>query len=164
MSDCKRTFGRVAQMIRPKAGHRLLFVFDELMDAETISERVPDPQFVCTARMDSRRFIINTDGRASITPRAGYEVRGVIWELHEVAVTCLDLQLGVPSGVDRFGGFSRDQAGRLIVSEFHAYRNREFGRAHPDYLAVILKAARLHDFPQAYVDQVQGWDVDQQAA
>jgi hypothetical protein len=164
MSKSKLTFARVAKMIRPKVGCRLIFVYDDMMDAEVMAERVPDPEFICTARMESRRFLINTDGIASITPRSGFEVHGVIWQVEEIGVTCLDLQLGVPGGVDRFGGFSRNNSGKLIVSEFYMYRNRELGTAHPDYLTVILNAARKHGFPDDYIEQIERWDVDRQAA
>jgi hypothetical protein len=61
----------------------------------------------------------------------------------------------VPGGVDRFGGFSRNHAGTLIVSEFYATRNRELGTAHPDYLGLILTAARKHRFPGDYIEQIE---------
>ena len=48
MSDSKLTFARVAQMIRPKVGCRLIFVYDVMMEAEVMAERVPDPEFICT--------------------------------------------------------------------------------------------------------------------
>jgi hypothetical protein len=164
MSDSKLTFARVAQMIRPKVGCRLLFVYDDLMDADVMAERVPDPEFICTARMESRRFLINTDGIASITPRMGFEVHGVIWQVEEIGVTCLSLQLGVPSVYDRFSAFARDPAGQLIISEFYATRNRQLGSAHPSYLAVIVDAARKWSFPECYIEELQGWDIDRQAA
>lgn len=164
MRGSKLTFARAGKMILPKAGHRLLFAYDDLMDAETVAERIPNPKFVCAARIESRRLIVNSDGLASITPRKDFEVHGVIWEVEEVAMTSLDLQLGVPSGVDRFGAFARDPAGTLVVSEFYAYRNLELGAAHPDYLAVILRAARAHRFPSAYLEQLARWDIDCQAA
>src|SRR5258708_2150391 len=131
MSDSKLTFARVAQMIRPKVGCRLLFVYDDLMDDEVMAERVPNPEFICTARMESRRFLVNRDGIASITPRIGFEVHGVIWQVEEIGVTCLDLQLGVPGGVDRFGGLNPNRAGRVIVREVYLFPQREAEAAHP---------------------------------
>jgi hypothetical protein len=97
MPNSKLTFARVAQMIRPKGGCRLLFVYDNLMDADVMAERVPDPEFICTARMESRRFLVNTDGIASITPRIGFEVHGVIWQVEEIGVTCLDCNSACPA-------------------------------------------------------------------
>jgi hypothetical protein len=117
MSGSKLTFQCVPQMIRLRAGNRLLFVYDEMMDPAVMAERVPDPEFVCTAHMESQGFIINADGIVSITPRQGFEVHGVVWQVEEIAVSCLDLLLGVPGPVERFGGFSRNLAGTLIVSE-----------------------------------------------
>jgi hypothetical protein len=151
-------------MIRPKVGCRLIFTYNDMMDAEVMAERVPNPEFICTARMESRRFLVNTDGIASITPRKGFEVHGVIWQVEEVGVTCLSLQLGVPSIYDRFGAFARDPAGQLIISEFYATRNRQLGSAHPSYLAVIVNAARKWQFPESFVEELQSWDIDRQAA
>src|SRR5258707_13148969 len=102
-------------MIRPQPGHRLLFAYDELMTESVIRERCPDPVFICTARLTSRRFIVNSDGLASIVPRRDFTVHGVVWEVHDIALTCLSLQLGVPSVYDRFGAFARDPAGQLII-------------------------------------------------
>jgi hypothetical protein len=151
-------------MIRPQPGHRLLFTFDELMDESVIRERCPDPVFITTAQILSRRFIVNSDGLASIVPRRDYAVHGIIWEVHDVAMTCLDIRLGVPSVYERFGAFARNDAGTLIVSEFHATRNGQFGVAHPSYLSVIVEAARKWEFPDGYVEQIQGWDIDRQCA
>lgn len=110
--------------------------------------------------MQNRRFIVNSDGRASIGPGVGFDVFGVIWEVDEVAMTLLDLQLGVPGDIDRFGSFTRTMAGTLIVSEFYRWRNLQPGVAHPDYLAKIVNAARFHGFPADYIEDVQRWDVD----
>src|SRR5258708_5351431 len=59
----------VAQMVRPRPAHRLLFAYDELMAESVIRQRCPDPVFICTARLTSRRFIVNSDDLASIVPR-----------------------------------------------------------------------------------------------
>lgn len=154
----------IAQMIRPQPGRRLLFAYDELMGESVIRERCPDPVFITTARILSRRFIVNSDGLASIVPRRDYTVHGIIWEVHDVAMTCLDIRLGVPSVYERFGAFARDPAGTLIVSEFHATRNRQSGVANPNYLSVIIEAAQKYGFPADYVEQIQGWDIDRQCA
>ena len=74
----------VAQLIWPRPGHRLLFVFYEMMDQSVIRERCPDPIFICTARLTSRRFIVNSDGLASIVPRRDYMVHGIVWEVHDL--------------------------------------------------------------------------------
>ena len=59
MSDQTQPLAHVvAQMIRPRPGHRLLFSYDELLDQSVIRERCPDPVFICTARLMSRRLIV----------------------------------------------------------------------------------------------------------
>ena len=78
----------------------------------------------------------------------------------EVAMACLDLQLGVPQVYDRYGAFGRDPTGKMILMEFHATRNQRPerpGRARPDYLSPIVDAARSRGVPQSYLEQLQDW-------
>jgi hypothetical protein len=84
----------------------------------------------------------------------------VVWEIDDVAMTCLDLQLGVPATYDRFGTFARNSAGTPIVVEFHATRDYRVGRAHPDTIGPIVVAAIARGFPPEYVDELLEWDMD----
>jgi hypothetical protein len=95
-----------------------MFVYDTLMNRDILAERAPDPELVTTARINSRRFIINRDGLPGITPRRGHTVYGVVYQLPDISLTCLSLQMGFPTTVERFGGFVRDPAGTLMVVEF----------------------------------------------
>src|SRR5437762_446072 len=96
----------MAQLVRPRPGHRLIFAYDGLMQEERIRELCREPRFVTTARYLSKRLIVNDDGVATLVPRRNFTVHGVIWEVSEIAQTGLDICMGVPGIYDRFGSFA----------------------------------------------------------
>lgn len=147
------------QLVRPRPGYRLVFAYDGMMAEATIRELCPDPRFVMVARYLSKRWIINDEGVATLVPRRGYKVWGVIWEISEVDQTGLDIFMGVPGVFDRFGSFARAPAtDELIASEYYGARNnRTFGKASIGYLAPIIDAARHWQFPESYLDEVAAW-------
>ena len=148
----------MAELVRPRPGHRLIFTYDELMNPDRISVLCPEPRFVTTARYLSRQFTINSDGVATARPQRGHVVHGVVWEVSEIEVAALDLAMGVPSLNDRFGAFARGAGEELVTTEFYASRNmRSLGTAKPSYLNVILDAARHWQFPESYLDEVAAW-------
>ena len=145
----------VRTMIRPSLGRRLLFTFSDDMDPKVLGERVLDPVFICAARIESRRFAINEDGRATILPRANHCIHGAVYEVDDCGMTCLGLWLGVPSVHDRFGALARNGDGRLVLVEYHGTRNPNLGRAEPGYLRTIVDAARSHGFPAEYIEELE---------
>ena len=150
----------VRTMVRPRRGFRLLFTFADDMDPAVLGARCPDPVFVCTAYIESRKFIIDGDGRATIRPRKNHSVYGAVFEVDDLAMTCLGLWLGVPSVHDRFGAFGRNVDGKMVLMEYHGTRARGLGRAEPDYIRTIMDAARSYGFPPTYLDELSEWDVD----
>jgi hypothetical protein len=153
----------VAGMIRAQLGNRLWFVFDQAMDPQVAAQRVPDPVFVTTAHIPSRRFMVNTDGMAMVVPRRDFSVFGIIFEVADVALAALDVQLGVPHDWHRYGCLGRDPGQRPILMEFHTPAQRRpsrLGQADPSYMRPIVEAARKWGFPQEYLDQFRFWCSD----
>lgn len=144
-------------LLRPTMGYRHLFAYGSLLDEALLRERCPDPTFLTLAHYDSRRFIINSDGVATLVPRKGYRTYGVLWLVHEIGLAALDIHAGVPQEYDRFGAFARSASGELCVSEFYATRNRTEGNADSKYLRPIIAAALQWKFPDAYVAEIASW-------
>ena len=95
---------------------------------------------------------------ATLVPRQTSVVYGVIWEISDIALTGLDICMGMPGIYDRFGSFARSPAGELISSEYYGARNnRTLGKAEPDYLRPILDAARRWGFPEPYLEEIASW-------
>ena len=144
-------------LLRPKMGFRHLFAYGPLLDQDLIRERCPDPEFITLAHYEGRRFIVNSDGIATIIPRKDFKVYGVIWSVHEIGLAALDIHAGVPHDHERYGCFARSASGQLCVSEFYATRNRTEGLADRDYLRPIIAAARHWKLPAAYIKEMASW-------
>jgi hypothetical protein len=157
MADPRRLSQMATNLLRPPMGYRHLFVYGPLLDEDLLRERCPDPELITVAHYDSRRFIINSDGIATAFPRRGHRVYGVVWRVHEIGLTALDIHAGVPYRHDRFGAFARTADGELCVSEFYAARNHTPGTANPSYLEPIIAAARRWKFPDSYLEEIAGW-------
>src|SRR5260370_885355 len=141
-------------LLRPRMGHRHLFVYGPLLDEGLLRERCPDPEFITVAHYDSRRFMVNSDGIATAFPRRDHRVYGIIWCVHEIGLTALDIHAGVPHWHDRFGAFARTADGQLCVSEFYAARNHAPGKADPAYLQPIIATARRWKFPNSSIEEM----------
>src|SRR5882757_986648 len=87
-----------SSMIRPRQGYRLWFTYDAAMNPAIAAQTVPDPVFVTKASIPSRRFIINSEGTASLVPRRNFAIFGIVWEVPDYGMALLDLKLGVPHG------------------------------------------------------------------
>lgn len=157
MTDPRCVLNVAGKLLRPSMERRHLFVYDDLLDEGLLRRRCPTAIFVAVARYDSRRWIINSAGTASIVPRRDHQVHGIVWSVHEIELTALDIQMGVPSQCDRYGSFAKTTNDQLCVSEFYASRNRTFGQASPAYVALIAAAARRWGFPERYSDEITGW-------
>lgn len=141
----------------PRPGFRHLLAHSDLMVEERLRELGSEAEFVSVAHFESRRWIVNTDGVASIVPRRGHRVYGVIWRLPEIEMPALDLFLEVPHLFDRYGALAYLANGRRISAEYYVARNHEMGSATQEYLEPILKTGRQFGFPESYLDEISGW-------
>jgi hypothetical protein len=158
------TFSRVPPLVLPRQGHRLILVFDDLMDPAALEAVCYEPNLVGVARYTSKCFVINDAGVATLYPRRDSEVWGVIWEISEFAQVGLDLCLGVPSECERFGSFARGINGEMIASEYYGRRNnRTRGLASSNYLDKIIAAGQTHGLPASYLKELRRWQVTKAA-
>jgi len=146
--------GTQPDLIRPRPGHRHIFVFDELMVESRIRELCAEPTFVTTARCLGKRFVINDEGVATLLPLGGYTT---YWEIHEVSLTGLDIAQGMPGCTTRFGSLARGPADELVSSDYYGANNRTLGKASTGYLQLILDEGRRRGFPGNYLYEVASW-------
>jgi hypothetical protein len=157
MTDVQTFFRVASRLLLPGAGFRHVFLFDERMDGEALREICPSPEFVGIGFYDSRRWIINQSGEASILPRRGRRVYGVIWRVHEVEMAALDMFYGVPQRFERYGSLATFVDGRRSTSEFYSARDRNPGAAAPGYLRRIIEIGRELGFPDQYLKELNTW-------
>lgn len=151
-------FARISTgFVHPTLGYRHLFSYADMMSEDQLRELGSEAEFVSVAHYESRRWIVNSAGVASIVPRRGYRVHGVIWRLPEVEMAALDIHLDVPQVFDRYGALAYLPNGRRITAEYYVARNNELGSATPEYLEPILKTGQQFGFPESYLEEISGW-------
>jgi hypothetical protein len=157
MSGDQKCFRAVSKVVLPGMGYRFVLLFDELMDGERLRKFLPSPTFIGVGYYESRRWIINSSGRASILPRRGHRVYGTVWKLHEIEVAALDMHYGVPEIFERYGSFATFADGRRCTSEFYSARDRQVGAVDPEYLRQVTGVGRQLEFPDSYLEELSAW-------
>lgn len=147
----------MAEMIRPKPGHRLIFTYDLLMDDTAIRNHCPEARFISTARVLNRQFVVNSEGAVTAVRRKGCATHGIVWEIAEAEAIHLESFLGVPKDVDRFGAFARTQRGSLIAVEFYGSGNHRHGEASHGDISRLLALANRREFPESYQQEIASW-------
>ncbi len=136
----------------------LYFAYGSNMHREQMSQRCPGAQALGLAKLRNWRFIITSDGVASILHQPGKIVHGVLWELTLAHVRVLDRYEGVARGwyekvhlpVQRQGGGAR----ALI----YVGTNKKEGRPIPQYHSdIVLPAARDWSLPLNYLTELEAW-------
>ncbi|MFN4014241.1 MAG: hypothetical protein ACK4JB_02815 [Reyranella sp.] len=146
----------MAEMIRPQPGYRLIFVYDLLMD-EVEVRRHCAAQFVSTARVLKRQFVVNSEGAVTSVRRDGYAIHGIVWQASEAEALQLEDFLGVPRKVDRFGAFARTQRDGLVAVEFYGARNHRHGEANHGDIEKLLALVKQREFPDSYRREIASW-------
>lgn len=129
----------------------LYFAYGLNMDPAGMSERCPRSRALGLARLPRHRFIITTDGYASVVRDARESVHGVLWDCALADIRTLDRFEDIGSGlyvkinqpVIVEGG-----AKRALV---YVGRSGTVGKPLPGYLEQVIAAARHWALPEAYV-------------
>jgi len=147
----------MAQLVTPAPGHRHVFAFDLLMREDRIREYCPSARLVTAARLLSRQWIVNQDGVATIMPRRGAVVHGVVWRITEREQADIETHLGVPGAVDRFGALARGPQEEMIATELYASGKHRFGVADTLDIPQLIIIGRELGFPEAYIGELATW-------
>jgi len=147
----------MGEMIRPRAGHQMLFTFDRLMDDTAIRAHCPEVRFVCSAKLRSRRLVFSRSGTTTIVSARGAEVHGVVWEVRESVIPALDAKFDVPEIRSRRGAFARSADSQLIPCEHYFGRDCRAGKPEPREVLGLIELAKYWGFPSSYVRELVGW-------
>jgi gamma-glutamylcyclotransferase (GGCT)/AIG2-like uncharacterized protein YtfP len=109
------------------------------------------------ARLDGWRFVITIDGYASVAPRAGAAVHGVLWRLTPRDLAALNTFESLDSGLYRRTLLTVRIASRHARALVYVGRGGGEGRPKPGYLEAVLAAARDWDLPPRYVGELKRW-------
>jgi gamma-glutamylcyclotransferase (GGCT)/AIG2-like uncharacterized protein YtfP len=133
------------------------FAYGSNMDMKQMASRCPEASLLGWAQLPGYVFRINHYGVATVVPSTS-TVYGVLWKLSLADEARLDCYEGVQ------GGFYTKNCVKVEDHDLHRTEaliylaaNTEEGPPRPGYLEAIIKAARFHRFPEAYVAQLHAW-------
>lgn len=140
----------------------LYFAYGSNIDAGQMFSRLGSAEFIAIAVLDNHRLVFNrrgdyrAGGVASIEPKRGDHVYGVVWRIPDDGFSKLDRIEG-PNSYDRIPIRVQSLAGDPLDCETYvAYPQGHFA---PDnnYLDVIVRAAEAHGFPEEYVAYLESF-------
>jgi hypothetical protein len=135
----------------------LHFAYGSNMSRPHMQARCPGAAALGIATLAGWRFIINTDGYASIAPQGGGIVHGVLWQLTARDLAAVNAYENVSSGlyVRRMLPVLH-QGRREPALTYIAVRQGE-GMPRPGYMALVVAAAREWALPEPYIGSLMRW-------
>lgn len=132
------------------------FAYGSNLDVEQMARRCPGARLVGPAVLDGYRlgFTVHSElwegGVADIVAAPGARVHGVLWDLNDEQLAALDRYEQVPVMYRRV----RVSVGGESVWTYEVVEKRPHVAPSARYRDVIVRAARAHGFPAAYVDAI----------
>ena len=135
----------------------LHFAYGSNMSRALMCKHAPGAEPVGTASLSNYRFVITTDGYASVEPMRAEAVHGVLWRLTPRDRIGLDAWENIAGGSYRAETLPVRQAGRRQLALVYVARPSGFGQPKPGYMELVVAAARVWNLPPAYVASLQAW-------
>jgi hypothetical protein len=135
----------------------LYFGYGSNMDAGTMARRCPASKPLGPARLVRHRFLVNTDGYATVAR----DPRCTVWGL------LFDLALGDVPALDRYESLSTGLYSKLVQPVLSADRPKRAlvyvgrsgkpGPPRPGYMEPVVAAARAIGAPAGYLRELESW-------
>jgi gamma-glutamylcyclotransferase (GGCT)/AIG2-like uncharacterized protein YtfP len=135
----------------------LYFAYGSNMSRALMRPRCPSAREIGVASLAGYRFIVTTDGYASIVRSPGGIVHGLVWRLAPRDLAALHAYESLDRGLYRTATLPVRIGARQAAALVYVARSRTPGLPRPGYLETVLAAARDLDFPAAYVDTLARW-------
>jgi hypothetical protein len=135
----------------------LHFAYGSNMHELVMRKHAPNAVKLGVARLDGYRFIITTDGYASIEPRARACVHGLLWRVTARDRIMLDLWENIAGGLYRAAMLPIVHAGQRRRALAYIARRRPHGEPRPGYMEAVVRAARQVELPADYIVALERW-------
>lgn len=129
----------------------LYFAYGANMDVAAMRERCPRSTALGLARLPRHRFIITTDGYASVIRDPRESVHGVLWDCALGDIRTLDKFEELASGLYVKINQPVVVEGGAKRALMYVGRGAQIGRPRPGYLESIITSARNWALPEAYL-------------
>ncbi len=147
--------------MEPRETRRLHFAYGSNMGSRQMAQRCRHATLAGLGTLPDHRFIINQRGMASVVPRVGARVHGLLWSLTVQDEEMLDQYEGVPKGfyrkvlltIERPSGTA---SGRALV---YVASDQKAGTPREGYMEQVLEAARALGLPVEYIAELETWQV-----
>jgi cation transport regulator ChaC len=140
-----------------KRGVILHFAYGSNMHRAVMKRHAPAAQPIGVAELANYRFLITTDGYASVEPRCGQSVHGVLWRLTPRDRVTLDVWESIATGQYRAETLAVRADGRRYRALVYVGRQRSEGTPKAGYMELVIAAARAWDFPARYIAGLEEW-------
>jgi len=141
-----------------KGGGRLYFAYGSNMNRQQMGRRCPKASLLGIGRLPNFEFRINRQGVATIAPREGGEVYGVLWYITPSDERSLDRYEGVPEAYSKETVRVLNEAGVEVQALTYIATDPSPGRPRSrEYLKRILEGAEENGLPPAYIEELRRW-------
>lgn len=135
----------------------LNFAYGSNMSRTAMRERCPHAVALGTAVLDGWCFVICPQGYASIEPRQGDVVHGVLWRLSMRDLASLDAYESLDCGLYVRRVLPVSHGASLRPASIYIAGRRGEGRPLPSYMQDMIEAAREWELPEPYIRSLQRW-------
>jgi hypothetical protein len=135
----------------------LHFAYGSNMSRKGMAARCPEGEAVGPAVLENYRLFIMSDGYASVEPKLGSNVHGIMWRLTPRDLSGLNAYEGLQAGLYRrvMVPVLIDRV-RLNALVYLGHTSAE-GKPRPGYMEDVIDAAREWKLPENYVESLARW-------
>ena len=129
---------------------RLYFAYGSNINLEQMAYRCPAATIVGPAVLENYELLFRR-GYATIKPRKGGKVHGLLWTLTPICEQTLDMYEGYPRTYDKQMVTVRDGSGQdlSVLVYIMDERFRDPTMPHPGYYDIIVEGYRQNGLPEA---------------
>ena len=135
----------------------LHFAYGSNMHRGVMRKHAPTALPIGVARLADYRFVITSDGYASVATAHTVIVYGVLWRLTPRDRVTLDLWENIAAGQYRAEILPVLQNGRRRPALVYVARRRPLGRPKAGYMEIVVAAARALELPDDYIASLEEW-------
>ena len=136
---------------------RLYFAYGSNINQEQMEFRCNNALPVAIAYVKNFRFVINSNGVATIIPASASVVRGVLWQISKSDEDELDIYEGVSSNLYTKENCNVSVGNENIDALVYIASNSEFGKPRKNYLETIIDGIVSFNGDKDWLDEVQSW-------
>jgi hypothetical protein len=135
----------------------LHFAYGSNMSRALMRLRCPTAMALGAAVLPDWRFVVTSDGYASIEPCPGARVHGVLWRLGVRDLAAVNAYESVGTGLYRRRLLAVRRGGAHAAALVYVGRRPRAGRPRPGYMDIVVAAARDWDLPARYIRALERW-------